>query len=116
MPREPKKPSAAHHRLNSVGPLVRSLRNATEWSQVDLATACQLNHWDAGRDIIAKIESGKRQVTDHELIVLAKVLMVSVAELIGETPLPLKGKELAALLHSRRYAKTAPKVARLLPR
>ncbi len=95
---------------------MRSLRNATDWSQVDLATACQLSHWDAGRDIIAKIEAGKRQVTDHELIVLAKVLMVSVAELIGETPLPLKTKELVTLLHSRRYSKTAPKVARLLPR
>jgi hypothetical protein len=55
-------------------------------------------------------------VTDHELIVLAKVLMVSVAELIGETPLPLKNKELTALLHARRYAKAAPKVGRLLPR
>jgi transcriptional regulator with XRE-family HTH domain len=88
---------------------MRNLRKATEWSQADLATACQLSHWDAGRDIVAKIESGKRQVTDHELIVLAKVLMVTVAELIGEAPLPLKNKELAALLRSRRDAKAAPR-------
>lgn len=116
VPRDPKKPLTAQQQINLVGPLVRCLRLATGWSQTDLATACQLSRWDAGRDIIAKIESGNRQVTDHELVVLAKVLVVTVAELIGESPLPVKNKEMVALIKQRRSAGIVSKVAGILPR
>ena len=115
VPRDPKKPLAAHQRLNLIGPLVRCLRLATGWSQTDLATACQLSRWDAGRDIVAKIESGNRQVTDHELVVLARVLAVTVAELVGESPLPVKNKELIALIKQRRSAGNVSKVAGIIP-
>jgi len=37
--------------------------------------------WDVGRDIIARIETRVRLVTDAEILFLAKALRVSVVEL-----------------------------------
>ena len=66
---------------NIVGPQVRRLRNAQGWSQPELAARCQRMGWDIGRDIIARIESRVRLVTDSEILFLAKALRASVAEL-----------------------------------
>jgi transcriptional regulator with XRE-family HTH domain len=44
------------------------------WSQEQLAGKCQLQGWDASRDVIARIELQNRLVTDWELVVLAKAL------------------------------------------
>jgi transcriptional regulator with XRE-family HTH domain len=66
---------------NIVGPQVRRLRNARGWSQPELAARCQRMGWDIGRDIIARIESRVRLVTDSEILFLAKALRTSVAEL-----------------------------------
>ena len=66
---------------NIVGPQVRRLRNAQGWSQPELAARCQRIGWDIGRDIIARIESRVRLVTDSEILFLAKALRASVAEL-----------------------------------
>jgi len=74
-----------------------------------------LSGWDAGRDIVAKIESGNRQITDHELVVLAWVLGVTVAELIGETALPLPSGKLAEFLSERRTARSVSKTVGLRP-
>ncbi len=51
-------------------------------SQRALADKMQLNGIDIDKNAIQRIESGKRFVTDIELIVLAKVLEVSVLELL----------------------------------
>jgi hypothetical protein len=37
--------------------------------------------WDIGRDIIARIETGVRLVTDSELLFLARALNVEIASL-----------------------------------
>lgn len=66
---------------NIVGPQVRRLRNARGWSQPELAARCQRMGWDVGRDIIARIETRVRLVTDAEILFLAKALRVSVVEL-----------------------------------
>lgn len=66
---------------NVVGTQVRRLRNARGWSQPDLAARCQRMGWDVGRDIIARIESRVRLVTDSEILYLAKALGSSVVEL-----------------------------------
>jgi transcriptional regulator with XRE-family HTH domain len=66
---------------NIVGPQVRRLRNAQGWSQPELAARCQRMGWDIGRDIIARIESRIRLVTDSEILFLARALHASVAEL-----------------------------------
>jgi hypothetical protein len=58
---------------NLIGPQVRRLRVAMDWSQEDLAAACQRAGWDVPRSGIGKIESRLRCVTDFELIYLSKV-------------------------------------------
>jgi transcriptional regulator with XRE-family HTH domain len=116
VPRDQKKPQAATKRRNHVGPQVRRLRTVSHWSQGELAGACQRQGWDAGRDIVARIEAGLRQVTDHELIVLAHVLGTTVAELIGETPLPADADTLRAKLTARRALHDGKAMPDLLPR
>jgi len=115
VPRDQKKTPAAKERRNHVGPSVRRIRSANQWSQADLAAQCQLKDWDAGRDIIARIESGLRQVTDHELMMLAKVLGVTVAELIGETALPSDAGKLRTQITARRALRAGKTLPDLLP-
>ncbi len=66
---------------NIVGPQVMRHRNQKDWSQDQLATACQVAGWDVSRGVIARIEGGVRWVADLELIELAKVLKVKVRDL-----------------------------------
>jgi DNA-binding XRE family transcriptional regulator len=72
----------AHHK-NLIGPQVRRLRVAMDWSQEDLAAACQRVGWDVPRSGIGKIESRLRCVTDFELIHLAKVFKCRVGDLFA---------------------------------
>lgn len=65
---------------------------------------------------MARIEAGLRQVTDHELIVLAHVLGTTVAELIGETSLTADAEKLKTLLLSRRTMRAGKALPDLLPR
>lgn len=59
---------------NIVGSQVRKIRTEIEVSQTELAAECQRQGWDVSRDIVAKIEDGRRWVADEELIKLAKAL------------------------------------------
>lgn len=54
-------------------------------SQRALADRLQLDGIDVDKNAIQRIECGKRFVTDIELVVIARVLEVSVVELLGET-------------------------------
>lgn len=53
-------------------------------TQAGLAAKLQLDQWDIDRAGVAKIEIGIRQVTDIELMKLAKALNVTAAWLLGE--------------------------------
>lgn len=66
---------------NIAGQRVRALRQEREWSQATLAMKCQLIGWDVTRDVIAGIELRRRWVADTELLLLAKVFKVKVADL-----------------------------------
>ena len=48
-------------------------------------TTTELNHWDIDWTGVAKIEIGIWQVTDIELVKLAKALNISVSWLLGES-------------------------------
>ncbi len=61
---------------NLVGPAVRKLRYSRRLSQAQLAARCQIQGWNASRDIIAAIEGRVRYVTDQEVVQLAKALKV----------------------------------------
>ncbi|KAA3658656.1 MAG: XRE family transcriptional regulator [Chloroflexi bacterium] len=72
---------------NIVGRRVKLARTKIKprMTQADLAAKLQLDDWDIDRVGVAKIEVGIRQVTDYELVKLAKALNVSAAWLLGET-------------------------------
>ncbi|BCU76867.1 helix-turn-helix transcriptional regulator [Luteolibacter sp. LG18] len=67
---------------NLVGAQVQRLRLASGISQERLAADCQRIGWDLARTSLAKIELGSRRVNDAEVKLLAKVLKVSVGELL----------------------------------
>ena len=68
---------------NIVGPQVARLRYQAGLSQTEFATKCQLAGWDASRGIIAGIEGQVRCVTDREFVLLARVLGVSLENLLA---------------------------------
>jgi transcriptional regulator with XRE-family HTH domain len=70
---------------NIVGSQVRKIRTEEEISQAQLAAECQLQGWDVSRDIVAKIEDGRRWVADEELLKLARALNCSVPQLFPES-------------------------------
>ena len=57
-------------------------RNALGLSQAGLAAKCQCKGWDLSRDVLARIESGIRGITDKEMAVFCDVLGVPVQDLL----------------------------------
>lgn len=70
-------------RKNVSGEQIRQLRVKERLSQSDLAARLQIKGVMLERDSISKIESGSRFVADYELYVLAEILGVEVAALVG---------------------------------
>lgn len=66
---------------NLIGPAVRKLRYAKGLSQPQLAALAQRHGWDIGRDVIAKIETQTRWVSDAEIVALSKLLSVPIPKL-----------------------------------
>lgn len=66
---------------NVTGRQIAKLRAQKGLSQDGLACRCQRAGWDISRGTLAKIEAGIRCVSDQEILLLAKALEVSVAEL-----------------------------------
>jgi len=64
---------------NIVGKKVREARhkNKPALSQKELAAKLELDGWKISRSTLSKIEAGIRQVTDFEVMALAKTLKVS---------------------------------------
>ena len=54
-------------------------------TQAELAARLQTPGVIIERDSVSKIESGRRFVTDYEIVILAKALGVPVLWLLGET-------------------------------
>jgi transcriptional regulator with XRE-family HTH domain len=72
---------------NIIGKQVKMARHRFKprMTQAALAVRLQLDDWDIDRSGVAKIELGLRQVTDIEVMKLAKALNVSASWLLGET-------------------------------
>lgn len=62
---------------NIIGKRVGEGRRNINLSQQELAAKLESNGWKISRISLAKIEAGIRQVTDIEVMTLAKVLKVS---------------------------------------
>ncbi len=67
---------------NLIGPQVRRLRSAKDWSQEKLMFKLQDQGWNICRQRIARIESCEAWVSDFEILLIATVLEVEVSELL----------------------------------
>lgn len=76
------KPLSQSGKKNLIGSRLIQLRKQQSLSQRDLAHRLQLAGYDMDKNVITRIETDKRYVTDIELKALSEVLGVSYAFLI----------------------------------
>lgn len=76
------KPTGSSGEKNLVSSRLIELRRHQNLSQRDLAHKLQLAGYDMDKNVITRIETNKRYVTDIELRALSQVLGVSYAFLI----------------------------------
>ena len=68
---------------NVSGDRIRELRLKARLSQAALAAKMQTEGVIAEQDVISRIESGSRLVTDYEILVLTRIFNVSADWIIG---------------------------------
>ena len=76
------KPLSLHGEKNLISQRLIALRKEQGLSQRDLAQKLQLAGYDMDRNVITRIETNQRYVTDIELKVLAEVLDTTYSYLI----------------------------------
>ncbi len=64
--------------LRALGRRIREQRRARKWTQADLACRCDLH-----RTFIGSVERGERNVSILNLRLIARVLRVPLADLLG---------------------------------
>lgn len=84
---------------NILGGQIRGVRETRGWTQEKLAEQLQLAGWSISRDVVARIETGRRTIIDVELLLLSRVLEFSVDQLLNQIRTPLV--EIAAKLPDR---------------
>lgn len=83
------KPRTGTGAKNLIAPQLKALRERDHLSQRDLAYQLQLIGVDMDKNVITRIETNKRYVTDLELQAIARIFHVSYEYLIdgaGEAP------------------------------
>jgi transcriptional regulator with XRE-family HTH domain len=76
------KPRSSSGRKNLIGEHLIELRKEHHLSQRDLSRKLQLAEYDMDKNVITRIETDKRYVTDIEIKALSEVLGVSYDHLI----------------------------------
>ncbi len=76
------KPRNSNGDKNLIGRRLIELRKQHNLSQRDLAQALQLAGYDIDKNVITRIETNKRYVTDLELLALKQIFGVSYEYLI----------------------------------
>ena len=69
-------------RNNIVGVKIAQIRKNLRISQRELADRLQINGLDIDKNAVQRMESGQRFITDIEVVALAKVLGVTIEELL----------------------------------
>lgn len=69
-------------RKNIVGKKIRELRIGRGYSQRDLVWECELLGYPISQNMISRIETGKRKVTDVEILIFMEVFRMSSASLL----------------------------------
>lgn len=72
-----------NNKCNISGSKIRALRESMGLSQEQLAAKLQLTGLNLNQKSISRIETGDRVIPDFELLYFAKVLDVSVLDLLG---------------------------------
>lgn len=67
--------------MNLFGPSLQAFRRSKNWTQEQFAARLQKNGWDIDMATLARIEIGKRTLTDFELAFLLRVLGVRWSDL-----------------------------------
>lgn len=80
------KPRGETGEKNLIGERLKALRARDGLSQRDLAQKLQLIGIDMDKNVITRIETNKRYVTDLELRALTKIFQVTYEYLIDGTP------------------------------
>lgn len=78
------KPTSISGKKNLISKKLIQLRKQKKMSQRDLAGKLQLAGYDMDKNVITRIETGQRYVTDIELCALSKILNVRIEDLIEE--------------------------------
>ena len=86
---------------NAIDSQLKALRRAQKLTQAMLAARCGMLGWDIGENVITKIETGVRCVTDYELLFLAAALRVRAEDL-----LPRREKIRSVIAGFSRYSKS----------
>ncbi len=76
------KPSTSDGKKNLIQERLKQLRDERDLSQRDLAHLLQLAGYDMDKNVITRIETNKRFVSDIELKALAEIFQVSYAWLL----------------------------------
>ena len=69
-------------RKNIVGKKIRELRMERGCSQRDLVRECELLGYPISQNMISRIETGKRKVTDVEILIFMEVFRISSGSLL----------------------------------
>ena len=78
------KPTSLSGKKNLISKKLIQLRKQKKLSQRDLAGKLQLAGYDMDKNVITRIETGQRYVTDIELCALSKILNVRIEDLLEE--------------------------------
>lgn len=78
------KPTSQDGQKNLISKNLIRLRTGMGLSQRDLSRLLQLEGYDMDKNVITRIETGKRYVTDIELQALCRIFHVSFEELIAK--------------------------------
>ena len=76
------KPRGENGEINLVGARLKALREEHHYSQRDLASILQTIGMDMDKNVITRIETNKRYVTDIEIKALAELFHVTYEYLI----------------------------------
>lgn len=76
------RPCTVNGKRNLIAERLITLRREAGWSQRELAGRLQLLGMDMDKNVITRIETNKRYVTDIELCALANVFHISLDELL----------------------------------
>ena len=76
------RPCTVNGKRNLIAERLIALRREAGWSQRELADRLQLLGMDMDKNVITRIETNKRYVTDIELCALANVFHISLDELL----------------------------------